>query len=44
MAPMVTAGVGIYDALADLSTGKFVLIENGVPGYVSQLVYQSYGQ
>ncbi len=30
-------GVGIYDALANLNTGKFVLIENGTPGYVSQL-------
>lgn len=30
-------GVGIYDALANLSTGKFVLITNGVPGYVSYL-------
>jgi hypothetical protein len=30
-------GVGIYDALSNLATGKFVLIENGVPQYVSQL-------
>ncbi len=30
-------GVGIYDALSNLATGKFVLIKNGVPQYVSQL-------
>lgn len=30
-------GVGIYDALSNLATGKFVLIENGVAQYVSQL-------
>lgn len=30
-------GVGIYDALANLNTGKFVLITGGVPGYTSQL-------
>jgi TonB-linked SusC/RagA family outer membrane protein len=30
-------GVGIYDALSNLATGKFVLITNGTPGYVSQL-------
>ncbi|MDO9338892.1 MAG: SusC/RagA family TonB-linked outer membrane protein [Bacteroidales bacterium] len=30
-------GVGIYDALSDLGTGKFVLITGGTPGYVSQL-------
>lgn len=30
-------GVGIYDALANLNTGKFVLIEDGKEGYVSQL-------
>jgi TonB-linked SusC/RagA family outer membrane protein len=30
-------GVGIYDALSNLNTGKFVLITNGTPGYVSQL-------
>ena len=30
-------GVGIYDALSNLSTGKFVLITGGTPGYVSQL-------
>lgn len=31
-------GVGIYDALSNLNTGKFVLITGGTPGYVSQLV------
>ncbi|NSW94770.1 MAG: SusC/RagA family TonB-linked outer membrane protein [Bacteroidales bacterium] len=30
-------GVGIYDALANLNTGKFVLITNGKEGYTSQL-------
>ena len=30
-------GVGIYDALSDLGTGKFVLITGGTQGYVSQL-------
>ena len=30
-------GVGIYDALSNLNTGKFVLIKNGTPQYVSQL-------
>lgn len=30
-------GVGIYDALSNLNTGKFVLITGGTPGYVSQL-------
>lgn len=30
-------GVGIYDALSNLNTGKFVLITDGSPGYVSQL-------
>jgi len=30
-------GVGRYDALSNLNTGKFVLIINGVPQYVSQL-------
>ncbi len=30
-------GVGTYDALSNLNTGKFVLITNGTPGYVSQL-------
>ena len=30
-------GVGIYDALSNLNTGKFILIENGTPQYVSQL-------
>ena len=30
-------GVGIYDALANLNTGKFVLITGGTPGYTSQL-------
>ena len=30
-------GVGIYDALSDLATGKFVLIKSGTPGYSSLL-------
>lgn len=30
-------GVGIYDALANLNSGKFLLIEGGVTEYVSQL-------
>ncbi|MFH1319354.1 MAG: SusC/RagA family TonB-linked outer membrane protein [Bacteroidota bacterium] len=30
-------GVGRYDALSNLSTGKFLLITGGTPGYVSQL-------
>jgi TonB-linked SusC/RagA family outer membrane protein len=30
-------GVGIYDALAELGTGKFLVITGGTPGYVSQL-------
>ncbi|MBW6501463.1 MAG: SusC/RagA family TonB-linked outer membrane protein [Bacteroidales bacterium] len=30
-------GVGIYDALANLNTGKFLLITDGVIGYTSQL-------
>ncbi len=30
-------GVGIYDALSNLNTGKFVLIIDGSPQYVSQL-------
>ncbi|HOS73604.1 MAG TPA: SusC/RagA family TonB-linked outer membrane protein, partial [Bacteroidales bacterium] len=30
-------GVGIYDALSDLGTGKFVMITNGTPGYTSLL-------
>jgi outer membrane cobalamin receptor len=30
-------GVGIYDALSNLNTGKFVFITGGTPGYVSQL-------
>lgn len=30
-------GVGIYDALANMNSGKFLLIENGATEYVSQL-------
>jgi len=30
-------GVGIYDALSNLNSGKFLLIEGGVEQYVSQL-------
>jgi TonB-dependent starch-binding outer membrane protein SusC len=30
-------GVDRYDAFATLATGKFVMITNGAPGYVSQL-------
>ena len=30
-------GVGIYDALANLNSQKYLLIQNGSPGYVSQL-------
>lgn len=30
-------GVGIYDALSNLNTGKFVLITGSTPSYVSQL-------
>ncbi|MCX6302634.1 MAG: SusC/RagA family TonB-linked outer membrane protein [Bacteroidia bacterium] len=30
-------GVGIYDALSNLNTGKFVLISGTTPSYVSQL-------
>ena len=30
-------GVDTYDAFARLATGKFVMITNGAPGYVSQL-------
>lgn len=30
-------GVDIYEALSNLSTGKFVLVEDGSPQYVSQL-------
>ncbi|HLP72013.1 MAG TPA: SusC/RagA family TonB-linked outer membrane protein [Bacteroidales bacterium] len=30
-------GVGIYDALSNLNSGKFLLITNGVTNYVSQL-------
>lgn len=30
-------GVDTYDAFARLATGKFVMITNGTPGYVSQL-------
>ncbi len=30
-------GVGIYDALSDLGTGKFLFITGGTIGYVSQL-------
>jgi TonB-linked SusC/RagA family outer membrane protein len=30
-------GVGIYDALANLNSGKFLLIEDGTETYVSQL-------
>jgi len=30
-------GVGIYDALSNLNTGKYVLYEGGTPYYVSQL-------
>jgi TonB-dependent starch-binding outer membrane protein SusC len=30
-------GVGIYDALANLNSGKFLLINGGVTSYVSQL-------
>jgi len=30
-------GVGIYDALSNLASGKFLLIEGGVEQYVSQL-------
>ncbi len=30
-------GIGIYDALANLNNAKYVLIQDGTPGYVSQL-------